>query len=111
MYGNYQNIRMPSSSPSFIPSESTPTPSNFTQYDLVGRNDYYNDLLVKNIGKRATFYLSYSDSLEWRDKVFEGIIEEAGKDYVLIKSMDRNEWFLLLLVYLGYVSFDEKLTY
>ena len=36
--------------------------------------DYAENILELNTGKFANFYMSYSDSLEWRDKIFSGIL-------------------------------------
>ena len=80
------------------------------------RSYFYNlnnaqaNLIRKNIGKKATFYASFSDSIQWRDSVFDGIIEDAGKDYVLIYNRDNNKRFLLWNVYLDYIAFDEPLN-
>ena len=51
--------------------------------------------------------MSYSDSLEWRDKIFTGIIEAAGRDYALLRDPNDGKWTLLWTVYLNYVVFDE----
>ena len=72
---------------------------------------YAENLLKLNVGKRATFYMSYSDSVEWRDKTFTGIIEDAGRDYALINDTDTGRWWLLWLVYINYVEFDQPITY
>ena len=53
----------------------------------------------------------YSDSVEWRDKIFEGIIEQAGRDHLILSDPDTGKWYLILLIYLDYVEFPEKINY
>ena len=52
--------------------------------------------------------VSYSDSLEWRDRVFTGTIIGAGRDYAVVKDSE-NRIFLLWTVYLNYVEFREDI--
>lgn len=70
---------------------------------------YAENILELNVGKEASFYMSYSDSLEWRDRVFTGTIIGAGRDYAVVKDSD-NRIFLLWTVYLNYVEFREDIT-
>ena len=53
--------------------------------------------------------MSYSDSLEWRDRVFTGTIVGAGRDYAVVRD-SNNHNFLLWTVYLSYVEFREDIT-
>ncbi len=71
--------------------------------------DYVDNIFRLNIGKEASFYLSYSDSIEWRDKVFTGIIRESGKDYVLLDS--NGTWILIWMIYINYVTFNGPINY
>ncbi len=59
----------------------------------------------------AKFYMAFPDSIEWRDKVFTGIIEQAGKDHIIISNPQDGKWYLLLLIYLNYVEFEERINY
>lgn len=72
---------------------------------------YIENILRLNKGKLAKFYLSYPDSVEWRDKTFTGIIEEAGRDHIIISDPKSGMWNLLLIIYLNYVEFQEKINY
>ena len=47
----------------------------------------------------------------WKDKVFEGVIEEAGKDHLIMSNPANGKWQLILLIYLNYVEFDEPINY
>ena len=57
------------------------------------------------------FYCSFPDSNEWRDTVFTGIIDEAARDHLVINNPNTGKWYLILMVYLNYVEFDEKINY
>ncbi len=78
---------------------------------ISGDVDYAENILELNVGKFANFYMSYSDSLEWRDKIFSGIIEAAGRDYAVVKDQNNNNRYLLWTVYLSYVEFLEPIIY
>src|SRR5574344_354357 len=72
---------------------------------------YVENILRLNKGKLATLYFSYPDSVEWRDKTYTGIIEEAGRDHIIISDPKTGRWYLLLMIYLNYADFDEKINY
>lgn len=72
---------------------------------------YIENILRLNRGKLATFYFSYPDSVEWRDKTYTGIIEAAGRDHIIVSDPKTGRWYLLLMIYLNYVDFDEKINY
>ena len=72
---------------------------------------YIENIIRLNKGKIGSFYMTFPDSLEWRDRVFSGIIEQSGKDHIIISDPTTGKWYLLLLIYLDYVEFDEKINY
>ena len=72
---------------------------------------YIENIIRLNKGKIGRFYMTFPDSLEWRDRVFSGIIEQSGKDHIIISEPTTGKWYLLLLIYLDYVEFDEKINY
>ena len=72
---------------------------------------YIENIIRLNKGKIGRFYMTFPDSLEWRDRVFSGIIEQYGKDHIIISDPTTGKWYLLLLIYLDYVEFDEKINY
>ena len=71
----------------------------------------FENILRQNKGKKAKAYFSFTDSNAWRDKVFEGVIEEAGKDHLVMSDPSTGKWELILLIYLNYVEFDEAINY
>lgn len=91
-------------------------PINNQQYNtqspiLDEEQSYIENILRLNKGKLAKLYFSYPDSTEWRDKVFSGIIEEAGRDHIIVSDPNSGMWYLLLIIYLNYVEFQEKINY
>ena len=72
---------------------------------------YIENIIRLNKGKIGRFHMTFPDSLEWRDRVFSGIIEQSGKDHIIISDPTTGKWYLLLLIYLDYVEFDEKINY
>ena len=78
---------------------------------LALEQSYIENILRLNKGKLATLYFSFPDSVEWRDKTFTGIIEAAGRDHVIVSDPTTGRWYLLLMIYLNYVDFEEKINY
>ncbi|HHX93523.1 MAG TPA: spore coat protein GerQ [Tenericutes bacterium] len=72
---------------------------------------FIENILRLNKGKLATVYMSFPDSDEWRSKVFTGIIEEAGRDHLIISDPKTGIWYLLRIIYLDYISFEERINY
>ena len=72
---------------------------------------YIENIIRLNKGKIGRFYMTFPDSLEWRDRVFSGIIEQSVDDHIIISDPTTGKWYLLLLIYLDYVEFDEKINY
>ena len=93
-------------------------PAGFNQFDYVNNSEdmtveqsYIENILRLNKGKKVTAYVSFSDSVEWRDKKFTGIIEQAGRDHLILSNPENGKWYLILLIYLDYVEFDERINY
>ena len=81
------------------------------QPGLPMEQSYIENILRLNKGKKVTAYFTYPDSSEWRDKAFTGIVEEAGRDHIILSDPTNGKWYLLLMIYLDYVTFDEKINY
>lgn len=117
MNQNYNNLGM--NNPSLIPNQSTYPPymnmpsygsSSSTTSQNVQDPNYAENIFSRNHGKNVKIYLSYPDSLEWRDRVFEGKILASGRDYLLLRD-NNNKKILLWLVYINYAIFDEEISY
>jgi spore germination protein Q len=79
--------------------------------NYVDEQSFIENILRLNRGKKAKAYFSFPDSNEWRDKVFEGIIEQAGKDHLVMSDPNTGKWQLILLIYLNFIEFDEAINY
>ncbi len=90
--------------------ESTKIPVE-TVNDLPMEQSYIENILRLNKGKKITAYVSFPDSVEWKDKKFNGIVEQAGRDHLIISDPNTGKWFLILMIYLDYVEFDERINY
>jgi len=71
---------------------------------------YVENILRLNKDKLATVYMSFEGS-QWGSKIFKGIILGAGRDHILLKDPETNIRYLLLTIYLSYVTFDEPIDY
>ncbi len=81
---------------------------NGTNYVPIGINyqdSYVENYLKKNIGKNAEVHVSFCDSIEWRDSIFTGIIEDVGKDYIVIKNNSKK--YVIWNVYLDYLILND----
>lgn len=72
---------------------------------------YIENILRLNKGKVGTFYFTYTDSNEWRDRVYKGVIEAAGRDHLIISDPKTGKRLLLLMIYFNYAEFDEEIAY
>lgn len=70
-------------------------------------NNYYNyvqEYLKGNTGKKIEVHVSFSDSIEWRDMVFIGILEMVGKDYIVINSNNKKN--IIWCIYIDYAIIE-----
>lgn len=110
MNGNFfSNPTFPTNT-NTVPIDSPPGNINYSE-SLPMEQSYIENILRLNKGKKVTAYFSYSDSTEWRDKAYTGIIEEAGRDHLIMSDPKTGHWYLLRMIYLDYVEFDERINY
>lgn len=81
------------------------TPSGFVE------ESYIENILRANLGKTATIYQTFENNREWNAKVFTGVLEAAGRDHIIISDPQTGRRYLLLMVNLDYITFDEPLNY
>ena len=82
-----------------------------TLADLPMQQSYIENILRNNKGKMVKVYASFPDSNEWKDKTFRGTIEQAGRDHLILRNPEDGHWYLIIMIYLNYVEFDEKINY
>lgn len=71
---------------------------------------YIENILRLNRGKQATIYMSFEGS-QWGSKIFKGELLEAGKDHIVLRDNQTGVTYLLLTIYLSYITFDEEINY
>lgn len=89
-------------------SNNLPTSGSIYDMNKMNKNSYAQGVLQSNIGKTGYFFVSFPDSVEWRDKIFYGTLADAGDDYILIYNEDNNEYYLVWSIYLNYATFDKR---
>lgn len=94
-YPNYEGNKIPVEDSSSLPMEQS----------------YIENILRINKGAEVTVFASFPDAVEWRDREFKGYIEEAGRDHIILRGKETNDWYLILMIYLNYVKFEEKINY
>ncbi len=109
MNGNYYQ------NPTFPQSNFSTPPGNINISDnsnnIPLEQSYIENILRLNKGRKVKAYVSYPDSSAWQNKVYEGIIEEAGKDHLIIRDNINDVWYLIRIIYLNYVEFMEPIIY
>ena len=110
MNGNfYQNPTFPSNNFPTPPGNMSVSEVNTTSMPM--EQSYIENILRLNKGQRVKAYVSYPDSSAWQNKVYEGLIEEAGKDHLIIRDPNSNTWYLIRIIYLNYVEFMDPIIY
>ncbi len=109
--GNNQSFPGTGLNNNTVPNQQT-VPSYQEQYGLMqDEQSYIENILRLNRGKKARLHITVPGSSEWQDRVFEGIIEQAGKDHVIVSNPSTGEWYLILIIYLDFVTFEEPINY
>ena len=110
----YQNPTFPGNNyqtPQTPPGNISINDISNTSIPLTMEQSYIENILRLNKGRKVKAYVSYPDSSAWQNKIYEGIIEEAGKDHLIIYDNANNLWYLIRIIYLNYVEFMEPIIY
>ena len=94
-----------------VPSYENTQTSNNVNFVLPAEQSYIENILRLNRGKMAKFHITVPGSIEWQDRVFNGIIEQAGRDHIIVSNPQTGEWYLILMIYLDFVTFEEPINY
>jgi len=92
--------------PQYQPQYPSNPPKRMTEEE-----SYIENIVRANKGKIATFYMSYGDSNEWRDRTYKGVIEAAGVDHIIISDPKDGKRYILLNVYLDWIEFNDEINY
>lgn len=79
--------------------------------DLPMEQSYIENILRLNKGKQVHIHYTVPDSVEFKDREFSGIIEQSGRDHIIISDPSNGKWYLLLMIYVDFITFDEKINY
>lgn len=103
---------MPGVMPTTMPYPGVPdVPQVSPEGFLPLEQSYIENILRFNRGKVANFYMTFEYNPEWPARVFRGVVEEAGRDHIIVSNRDLEKYYLLLMVNLDYVEFDEPIEY
>lgn len=97
----------------YYPNPTFPTAStnNYQEdYSITKELSNISDIesiLRINKGKKVNIYVSYPN--DEKNITYSGIIEQVGKDNLIISNPETGNWYLLLTKYLNYIEFEEKI--
>ncbi|RUS46163.1 spore coat protein GerQ [Cohnella sp. AR92] len=106
--------------PTTLPATQAPLPVSTGGFITQGgavipvpqrEESYVENILRMNLGKVATLYMTYENNSEWNAKIFKGVLEAAGRDHIVISDPVTGKRYLLLMLNLDYITFDEPLNY
>ncbi|MEH7379469.1 spore coat protein GerQ [Bacillus sp. JJ1533] len=96
-----------------VPPMTTQFPTGGVAQNVPGmlplEESYIENILRLNKGKLATVYMGFDNTNQ--QKVFKGAIEAAGRDHLILSDPQTGMRYLLLMVYLQYITFDEEIEY
>ena len=105
---------------SYFQNPTFPTVTNEDIKEYPRTNNYYNvtpneqisfeNILKINRGKKIKLYLSFSNDSEWKNKTFEGILENSYKDFLIISDPNNGSWYILKPENINYIEFLEKIN-
>ncbi|MEB1809106.1 MAG: spore coat protein GerQ [Bacillaceae bacterium] len=72
---------------------------------------FIENILRFNKGKIGTFYFTYQGNNRWNAMVYQGRVETAGRDHIIISDPASGKRYLLLMANLDWVEFDERINY
>ena len=96
--------------PQFVYADQLVNPNDPLNQLPTQQQSYIENILRMNYGKVATVYMNFENS-QWGSKIFKGVLKGAGKDHIILKDLQSNTRYLLLMVYLNYITFDERIEY
>lgn len=96
-----------------VPNQNTaPNYTNniMSNNNLLDEQSYVENILRLNKGKKVSVYQSFADAGEWKDRIFTGIIENSGRDHIILSDPTTGNWYLLLMIYVDFIKFDEQIN-
>jgi spore germination protein Q len=97
------------------PTFAFPTPTATAAQPIPGmlplEESYIENILRLNKGKMVTVYATFENNREWNAKIFRGVIEAAGRDHLILSDPQTGMRFLIPMIYVDYITFDEEIAY
>jgi spore germination protein Q len=106
----YMPTNQPTGSPQ-VTGAPTGQAGAYVPGQLPLEESYIENILRLNLGKMATIYMTFENNSEWNAKIFKGRLEAAGRDHIIISDPSTGMRYLLLMVNLDYITFDQELQY
>ena len=77
--------------PIYVGNNVVPNQQTAANYstELPMEQSYIENILILNKGKKARVHMTFPDSTEWRDLEFNGIIEQSGRDHIILYLSQR----------------------
>ncbi|WP_346728966.1 spore coat protein GerQ [Lederbergia citrea] len=72
---------------------------------------YIENILRLNKGKLVSIHSTFEHNKEWNAKIFNGIIEAAGRDHVILSDPQTGKRTLLPMIYVDFITFSEPIEY
>lgn len=91
------------------PNQTTAPTQMSTEY-IPNEQSYIENILRVNRGKKVSVYQSFADAGEWKDRIFTGIIEQSGRDHIILSDPTTGNWYLLLMIYVDFIKFEEEIN-
>lgn len=91
--------------------QTPPTNINYNTNTLPMEQSYIENILRLNKGKQVRVHMTFPDSEQFRDREFNGIIEQSGRDHIILSEPSTGKWQLLLMIYVDFITFDENINY
>lgn len=93
------------------PTPNQQTAPTYNNVDIPFEQSYIENILRLNKGKKVTVHMTFPDSEQFKDREFTGIIEQSGRDHIILSEPSTGKWLLLLMIYVDFITFDEKINY
>lgn len=98
--------------PTMNNNQVTTPPGNYNYTSNMNfEQSYIENILRLNKGKQVTVHMTFPDSEQFRDREFKGIIEQSGRDHIILSDPQTGKWYLLLMIYVDFLTFDESINY
>ncbi|MBZ5753866.1 MULTISPECIES: spore coat protein GerQ [Metabacillus] len=72
---------------------------------------FIENILRFNKGKIGTFYFTYQGNDKWNAMIYQGRVETAGRDHIIISDPATGKRYLLMMANLDWVEFGEQINY